>query len=89
MRCASMHFLNRGCLGCDAYTLRRSSLDTVDAMYRDGRIGQDWFEAYMHVWATSVHRYSSNGAGWSESPTETAVIERATALREEMEAVRT
>lgn len=44
------HFLNHGCTECDAYALAAADLGTVEDWYHAGRIGQDWFEAYMWLW---------------------------------------
>jgi hypothetical protein len=55
------HFLGRGCIECDAHTLAGSPLDRVDNWYRHGVVGQDAFEAYMHVWTTSATHFRYYG----------------------------
>lgn len=44
------HFLNHGCTECDAHVLAAAGLGTVEDWYHTGRVGQDWFEAYMWLW---------------------------------------
>jgi len=61
------HFLGR-CDECDAHYMKTMSLDTVEMHYRSGVFGQDAFEAYMHVWATSSYRFSSLGSGSQKPP---------------------
>lgn len=45
------HFLGL-CDECDAHYLAQMNLERVERWYRQGVVGQDAFEAYMHVWAT-------------------------------------
>jgi len=75
------HFESAQCTECDSHRYRRLTLDQADDFYRTGRMSQDWFEAYMHVWATSAHRYSGLHAGWTQPPESPAVIERTDLLR--------
>jgi L-serine deaminase len=44
------HF-ERLCEDCDVKTLSRLNLGQVEDRHRTGRIWQDQFEAYMHLWA--------------------------------------
>lgn len=44
------HFQLR-CEDCDVQRLARATLDQIDEHYRAGRITQDQYEAYCHLWA--------------------------------------
>ena len=59
------------CEDCDVATLARLNLGQVDDRYRVGRVTQDEFEAYMHVWAV-LSPTRSQGA-WRETPSDPAV----------------
>ena len=39
------------CEDCDVFRLSRCNLMQAQDRYRTGRIGQDMYEAYCHVWA--------------------------------------
>jgi hypothetical protein len=43
------HFLGL-CAECDAHYLSRKNLMQVQDLYNVGRISQDMYEAYVHVW---------------------------------------
>lgn len=75
------HFLGR-CDECDVHYMAKMNVDEVESHYRSGAIGQDAYEAYMHVWATSASRYSSVAAGHENPPTEfPRAMEMVTLLR--------
>jgi hypothetical protein len=61
------------CEDCDAWRLAWCTLGQVETMYRQGRVTQDAFEAYRHVWATGAYWYGSYD-GWDVEPTIPAVI---------------
>lgn len=67
------HFLGHGCRECDAHALARANLGTVQDWYRTGRISQAWFEAYMHLWTTSAHRYG-NYSDWTPTDDHTRAL---------------
>ena len=76
------HLESAQCLECDSHRYQRLTLGQVEDWYRTGRMSQDWYEAYMHVWATSAYRYSGTGS-WAQSPEakDAAVLERVVLLR--------
>ena len=83
--CADMHFEGI-CEACDVARASHQSMGEVDDRYRQGRVGQDLFEAYMHVWATSAFRYGSSASGWVTPSEIPAVIRLSSMLRKAMEA---
>jgi hypothetical protein len=64
---ANYHFENR-CEDCDIQRMAKMRLDTVDSLYRQSRVTQAQFEAYMYVWA----RLSPHGGRpeWMTVPTD-------------------
>jgi hypothetical protein len=66
----NFHFELR-CEDCDAQRLSRLNLGQVDDRYREGRVTQNGFEAYMFVWAHLSP--SGSRAEWREMPTEPTV----------------
>jgi hypothetical protein len=75
----SLHFLGR-CHDCDVQYMAFMTLDQADNWYRQGVLDQDEYEAYCHVWATSVYRYSSTGS-WRKSPVIPEVVRLVAILR--------
>lgn len=73
------HFLGL-CDECDAHYLTTVSADGADDWYRQGILGQDMFEAFMHAWVTSAYRYGYDG--WKSPPTDPTVIELVELIRE-------
>lgn len=69
------------CDECDAQRAARMTLAQVEQRYRSGHFSQDVYEAYMHVWATSAHRYANHG-NWAEPPTNPRVVALADRIRE-------
>lgn len=45
------HHFELRCEDCDVARLARATLGQVDDRYRVGRVTQDQYEAYCHVWA--------------------------------------
>lgn len=76
------HFGLAGCDDCNARRLVRCTLDRVEHRYHGGYIRQAMFEAYMHVWATGAHRFSSAGVGWQDPPNDPEVAALVQLLRE-------
>lgn len=74
------HFEGR-CEDCDALYLSKMTANDVEHRYYTGRVSQDQFEAYMHVWATSATRYGTDARLWATVPTDPEVIRIATAIR--------
>ncbi|MER5501321.1 hypothetical protein ABT096_29530 [Streptomyces sp. NPDC002561] len=72
------HFEGR-CADCDALYLSKMSRDDVEYRYQTGRVSQDQFEAYMHVWATSAIRHSARE--WEVVPTDPEVLAIVAAIR--------
>lgn len=66
----NFHFEGR-CEDCDVLYASRMNLGTVEDRYRDGRIGQDLFEAYHYVWA--LKSPTGSHPEWSATPTIPAV----------------
>lgn len=64
----------RGCFSCCrlAWLLLATPDDAQHELHRGG-ISQAEFEAYMHVWATAVPRFSSVGRGWTDPPSDADV----------------
>jgi len=61
------------------------TIDQADEMLHDGRLGQADYEAFRHVWAkNAVDPESPNARGWLATPEDPAVLERVTALDEEI-----
>lgn len=79
------HFLGR-CAECDAHYMARMNLDQVQKWYETGHFSQAKYEAYRHLWATSAYRYSSEGAGWHDKPTDPDVIAFCDLLKKAMAA---
>lgn len=73
------HFELR-CEDCDAATLARLSLGQVEDRYRVGRVTQDEFEAYMHVWAALSP--AGSAPEWRATPEDPTVLRIARKLRE-------
>ncbi|MFB7919350.1 hypothetical protein [Streptomyces sp. NPDC056061] len=72
------HFEGR-CADCDALYLSKMSRDAVEYRYQTGRVSQDQYEAYMHVWATSAVRHSAGE--WVATPTIPEVVKIVAAIR--------
>lgn len=66
------HFMGR-CLECDVHYLAGATWEDAHRWYREGRIGQDEWEAFAHVWATSACRHSPLGDGHRQEPQSPAV----------------
>lgn len=49
------HFLGL-CDECDAQYMTDMPMGRMESLYRQGVLGQDAWEAYMHVWVTHNHR---------------------------------
>lgn len=47
------------CEDCDVRVHTTGSLEKVEEMHREGRIGQDVYEAYTYVWSTATPRFST------------------------------
>lgn len=84
------HFLGN-CDECDVRYLARMSLEEVQdwgpfsgTPGKAGVIRQALYEAYCHVWATSVVRFGTT-YGYEVVPTDPEVIELVAALREVVE----
>ncbi|MET9126960.1 hypothetical protein [Streptomyces sp. NPDC004528] len=75
----NIHLMTVHCIECNAYRMAKMNRDTVEQWYRSGHFGQEEYEAYMYVWATSAVRHSAGG--WGEEPTDPKVIELAAAIR--------
>lgn len=74
------------CEDCDVATLARLTLGQVEDRYHVGRISQDQYEAYMHVWALlSPHRGRPE---WRDNPTDPAAQRIARKLRRRLEVSR-
>lgn len=78
------YHLEMRCEDCDAARLARLPLGKVEDLYHEGRITQDEYEAYMHVWA--VLSPSGSMPGWREAPKLEAVARIARKLRTRVEA---
>ncbi|MER6183095.1 hypothetical protein [Streptomyces sp. NPDC001652] len=66
----NFHFELR-CEDCDAQRLSRLNLGQVDDRYRQGRVTQNGFEAYMYVWA--LLSPAGSRAEWRETPEDPTV----------------
>ncbi|MGW2048649.1 hypothetical protein ACWCPF_26210 [Streptomyces sp. NPDC001858] len=66
----NFHFELR-CEDCDVQRLSRLNLGQVDDRYREGRVTQNGFEAYMFVWA--LLSPAGSRAEWREPPTDPTV----------------
>jgi hypothetical protein len=66
------HLLGR-CEECDAHYMSRMTLEQVERWYHRGVLGQDQFEAFMYVWATSAER-SQTWDNWARAPEIPSVI---------------
>lgn len=60
------HFEMR-CEDCDLSRLSVRTLGTVEDLFHQGRITEDEFEAYMHVWA--ILSPTGSYATWRDVPT--------------------
>lgn len=70
------------CNDCDARCyVTALSLEQVESLYRQGVFGQDLYEAYTHVWATSAFRYSAVSRSWAESPVIPEVVRLVAIMR--------
>lgn len=77
----------RGCFPCCRLAwLLRATPDKAQHELHRGGISQAEFEAYMHVWATSVPRFSSVGCGWTDLPSDAEVASIADHLSVAMKA---
>lgn len=76
------HFMS-SCRDCCARTLLNMTLEQVERWYHYGNVGQDVYEAYCYVWATSAYRYSACGS-WREPPVIPEVVRLAEIMRGEL-----
>lgn len=74
------HFLGTGCNDCGARTVSAVTLEQAERWYHQGLIGQDLWEAYCHVWATSAYRYGSYES-WRKSPVIPEVVRLVAVMR--------
>lgn len=65
-RSDKIHFLGL-CPDCDAYCAAGMTLEQVENFYHLGILGQDIYEGYCWVWATSAVRFGSYGH-WKQPP---------------------
>lgn len=74
------HFMGTGCSDCCARTVMGMTLEQVERWYRSGHVGQDVWEAYTHVWATSAYRFG-NYDSWQRPPVIPEVVRLVAVMR--------
>jgi len=66
--------------------LSRLTFEDAERMLHSGRIRQEDWEAYAHVWRTMSDRLSHVGAGYEAAPTDPLVVEIVAGIRAAVEA---
>jgi hypothetical protein len=72
------HFFGR-CDECDLHIISRMTMGEVEGWYHVGKIGQDMYEAFMYVWATTAVR-SDRYDAWKVPPLMPRVMHMVVAL---------
>lgn len=75
------HLRLAGCDDCNAWELLRLTLEQVETLHWTGYVRQAMYEAYLHVWATNVPRFSPLGIEWATPPSDPEVIALVDLLR--------
>lgn len=74
------------CKDCDArHYVLGMTLEQVEMWYHRGLFGQDVYEAYTHVWATSAFRFGSYDS-WAKPPVIPEVVRLVAIMCEVIEA---
>lgn len=59
------------CEDCDVAAMAYMTLGAVEDAYYQGRLGQDAYEAFCHVWA--ILSPARSGGGWRRTPEDDTV----------------